>query len=95
MSKETGGPAFPCVVETNGSGVKGHEIFGDLPPNKTSYFPGASLRDYFAAKVMQGDWASQNESMGGFTNDVSEETLYDRARVYYRMAEAMLLARGE
>lgn len=56
---------------------------------------GMTLRDHFAGLAMQGDWAAQNEHQGGFANDVSEEILYVRAKVYYHMAEAMLLARGE
>ncbi|MBP2156911.1 hypothetical protein [Erwinia rhapontici] len=56
---------------------------------------GMTLLDHFAGLAMQGDWAAQNEHQGGFANDVSEEILYVRAKVYYRMAEAMLLARAE
>lgn len=60
-----------------------------------NYHPGQTLRDHFAGLAMQGDWATQNQDMGWFDNAVSEEILYERAKVYYRMAEAMLLARGE
>ena len=43
MSKETGGPAFPCVeyVQPAGSGASVMTIVG-----------GMTLRDYFAAKAM-------------------------------------------
>lgn len=88
MSKETGGPAFPCdcIVEQDEKGRRhGFEISS----------AGMSIRDYFAGLAMQGDWAAQNQDMGWFDNAVSEEILYERAKVYYRMAEAMLLARGE
>lgn len=54
----------------------------------------ATLRDYFAAKAMQGDLASQSEDLGYFPNDVSDEYLVNRANFYYRMADAMLKARG-
>lgn len=54
----------------------------------------ASLRDMFAAKAMQGDLASQSVSLGHFANDASEESLVNRANFYYRMADAMLKARG-
>ncbi len=48
---------------------------------------GMSLRDYFAAKAMQGDWAAQ-------VVPDSDDDLFDRsARMYYRMADAMLAAR--
>ncbi|EMW3366147.1 hypothetical protein AB2830_002731 [Proteus mirabilis] len=55
---------------------------------------GMSLRDYLAAKAMQGDLASQSESLGYFPNDISDEILVNRANFYYRMADAMLKARG-
>ena len=55
---------------------------------------GMSLRDFFAAKAMQGDLASQSVSLGHFSNDASEELLVNRANFYYRMADAMLKARG-
>ncbi|MDR9614050.1 hypothetical protein RHA65_05035 [Providencia rettgeri] len=55
---------------------------------------GMTLRDYFAAKAMQGDLASQSVSLGHFSNDASEESLVNRANFYYRMADAMLKARG-
>ncbi|MFL7852812.1 hypothetical protein AAD046_09065 [Providencia rettgeri] len=54
----------------------------------------ATLRDYFAANAMQGDLASQSVSLGHFSNDASEESLVNRANFYYRMADAMLKARG-
>ncbi|HCR4037754.1 TPA: hypothetical protein OOF66_004049 [Morganella morganii] len=54
---------------------------------------GMSLRDYFAAKAMQGDLAAQDESMGYFENSTPDKFLEDRAQFYYRMADAMLRAR--
>lgn len=55
---------------------------------------GMTLRDYFAAKAMHGDLASQSVSLGHFANDASEESLVNRANFYYRMADAMLKAMG-
>lgn len=55
---------------------------------------GMTLRDFFAAKAMQGDLASQSVSLGHFSNDAPEESLVNRANFYYRMADAMLKARG-
>ena len=43
--------------------------------------PGMSLRDYLAAKAMQGDWAA--------------EVAGASARRYYKMADAMLKAREQ
>jgi hypothetical protein len=47
---------------------------------------GMYLRDYFAAKAMQGDWAAEVAGANG-------ETMEDSARRYYKMADAMLKAR--
>ncbi|HED3889372.1 TPA: hypothetical protein R4229_001730 [Morganella morganii] len=49
------------------------------------------LRDYFAAKAMQGDWASQSEdyNLARYTDDALDK----QAKIYYRMADAMLRAR--
>ena len=55
--------------------------------------PGMSLRDYFAAKAMQGDWAAQDEEGGYYTHSISQEFLVRRAKLFFRMADAMLEAR--
>lgn len=49
---------------------------------------GMSLRDYFAAKVMQADMCG--DPLGGhWTN----EAMDNRAKAYFMMADAMLRAR--
>ena len=72
MNKETGGPAFP----TN--------YFYDQD-NELEVLPmqGMTLRDYFAAKAMQGDL------VGG----VHREDFRITAKRAYEMADAMLKAR--
>lgn len=56
---------------------------------------GMTLRDYFAAKCMQGDIATQDASdMGYYENDTPIEHLEKRAEFYYRMADAMLKVGG-
>ena len=52
-----------------------------------------SLRDYMAARAMQGDWSSQGDNMGSFDIDAELDQLAKRAELYYRMADAMLLVR--
>ncbi len=55
---------------------------------------GMTLRDYFAAKAMQGDWAAQDgDVIGMFLPSCADEDLVSSARLYYRMADAMLAAR--
>lgn len=50
--------------------------------------PGMTLRDYFAAKAMQGDWAYGNAAEEG-------NTFEDDAARYYAMADAMLNERAK
>ncbi|WP_338420787.1 hypothetical protein [Morganella morganii] len=56
---------------------------------------GMSLRDYFAAKAMQGDWAAQTEDTGYYSPQSADVILDNAAELYYRMADAMLRARGK
>lgn len=70
MNKETGGPAFPN---------EGFNGWGEP-------FQGMTLRDYFAAKAMQGMLAENGG--GAFTND-------DVAEWAYHLADAMLKAREQ
>ena len=59
------------------------------PPGQ-QFNDGMSLRNYIAIQAMQGDWAAQSESTGEWTSEVPEENLLKRARLYYRMADAMI-----
>lgn len=80
MSKENhGGPAFPHIRKPVAPGVEEVITSG-----------GMSLRDYFAAKVLQGVMAS-GTSMSIGTNH--EEEMLDMARAFYSMADAMIKAR--
>ena len=70
MIDKTGGPAFPCTAEQSPSGV----------------FPshGMTLRDYFAAKALQGQMACVT----------ADECMPDKlAEWSYRYADAMLKER--
>lgn len=51
-------------------------------------YRGMSLRDYFAAKAMEGDIAHSS-----FANDVKSDYIRKRADLYYRIADEMLKAR--
>lgn len=54
---------------------------------------GMTLRDYFAAKSMQGDWSCQSGDSGYFIDCVNDDAIDKAAELYYRMADAMLRAR--
>lgn len=78
----TGGPAFPVFPETGG----GH----------AAAFQGMNLRDYFAAKAMQGllsDGSAINEDTGKKLSIPDDAALI--AVVAYDIADAMLKARKE
>ena len=70
---KTGGPAFP-VWELNGQGKAEMTDFG------------MTLRDYFAAKAMQGLLSCQSEETGFYQAK-------NAAQEAYAMADAMLEAR--
>jgi hypothetical protein len=75
----TGGPAFP-----------------GLHPSKECHFQdsGMSLRDYFAAKAMQGIYACPDHVTEPDGSDGPDPlTDIDIARLAYAMADAMLKAR--
>ena len=67
---ETGGPAFPCHPE--------------IIPHRDHDFAGMSLRDYFAAKAVQGFLTAKYAST--YRPEVWAKNAYE-------MADAMLKAR--
>jgi hypothetical protein len=77
MNKETGGPAFPY-----------QDVLPDGMANLTPQI-GMTLRDYFAAKAMQGLIASPRTPLGT-VNDVTDQLI---AKLSYIMADAMLKVR--
>ena len=74
----TGGLAFPRNILDHGHGVK------------TTHESGMTLRDYFAAKAMQGMLAHH----GVLQNKKQAENDADGATRAYLIADAMLKARG-
>ena len=70
-----GGPAFPVIDHLTRERV-------------VSAHPGMTLRDYFAAKAMQGELSAQCEESGHYAPD--GKALADRC---YAFADAMLKAR--
>lgn len=56
---------------------------------------GASLRDYLAAKAMQGWLATYGEAEHPSRGDGAEKRLANLARESYAIADAMLAARKE
>ena len=52
-----------------------------------------TLRDEIAIAAMQGDWAAQQPNWHEFTGSDRDEKFNNSARLYYRMADAMLRER--
>ena len=77
MSNNTGGPAFPCDLTAYDEEV-------------VENFQGMTLRDYFAAKAMQGMISANGDSNGYL--EYEEETVAANA---YKLADAMLKARSK
>lgn len=78
MSNNTGGPAFPVVYDDEKADVR--HVYG-----------GMTLRDYFAAKAMQGMVTTTEKfNMEEGRKATSPE---DFARLAYLYADAMLKAR--
>lgn len=74
MTKNNGGAAYPVIGNENTSYV--HE--------------GMSLRDYFAAKVMQG----MHSSLVNSSDWPTVESMTEMALIAYDQADAMISARG-
>ena len=80
-NKQTGGSAFPWVQPETGD-------------NGAVICYGMALRDYFAAKAMQGMFANPDDSHEQY--DLSyEDYTKEIARCAYKMADAMLEARNK
>lgn len=75
MSKDNGGPAFPC--EGGRTVMSGNAMHKTLPSD------GMNLRDYFAAKAMAGylpgDYLS-SEEVAEFSYRVADAMLKERAK---------------
>jgi len=77
--KDDGGAAFPV-----------HPSAHERTDLECIALSGMTLRDYFAAKALQGELASQDKSIR-----YKHEALDGLARWAYSVAGAMLKARGE
>ena len=89
-TRDNGGPAFPF------QGVEFQELYATKPGVKTLVDVtfqgiGVSLRDYFAAKAMQGWISTYVERDMTFPTGNSAKYLSENA---YAMADAMLEARS-
>lgn len=85
MSKETGGSAFPRSMYSQN---------GPFQSTTLSESHGMNLRDYFAAKAMQGLMAGRwKADMHGIPYDAYRAEADEWAKSAYHFADAMLEAR--
>lgn len=85
MKIQAGGPAFPYVLVNNSSETM--NTFGiELAPGKTANFSGMTMRDYFAAKIINGILSDPDAGL-------LEDDLTRYANIAYKAADAMLKAR--
>jgi hypothetical protein len=78
----SGGPAFPVVTREPETGHQAGESVWQ--------YPGMLLRDYLAAKAMQGDLASQSDA-----HPLQPKHFELMAQRWYSIADAMLKAREQ
>lgn len=88
MSQKTGGPAFP--VETKLNPISNEADDYQTQDNHITQFAGMTLRDYYAAKAMQGILSNP-----GQLDNVNEAAASWVARDAYLVADAMLKARNK
>jgi hypothetical protein len=81
-----GGPAFPVVVPPTEKGATGF-LDDRIEAGEMAIYSGMSIRDYFAAKAMQGVLAQSRGTALGSDPKFC-------AQYAYAMADAMLKARG-
>ena len=84
MTTETGGPAFPSKQKALLIEKEHAHIAKEIEIDQN----GMTLRDYFAAKAMEGIFASNTE------HDHEDAHIFDAvAEAAYKQADAMLKAR--
>lgn len=89
---DTGGPAFPCVCTNDGAEETTGFNNDIIPAGTACQYRGLTMRDYFAAKAMNGFLVGDailEES------DTSEQWIEKTAFASYQMADAMLRAREQ
>lgn len=87
--------AFPTSVRNEGtSAVTGFD--GDtVEPGTTNYYPGMSLRDYFAAKAIPGLIDARRPFAAGGPAGSAHVSPAMVAKEAYAMADAMLAERAK
>lgn len=90
--KNTGGAAFPLAT---GWTETPPLLNGSKITMVKERDPGMTLRDYFAAKAMEGEFAAQDiRHDGRGTGIIQPHNMLACAIRYYEMADAMLEARS-
>jgi hypothetical protein len=72
----------------------GGPAFPNLGYSAEKLLNGMTLRDWFAGQALMGEFV-QSEYTGTFSDKTSDDLLLARARVLWRMADAMIAERKE
>ena len=105
MTKDDGGPAFPCKLENTSE----HEITGymgeALPKHTNSVYGGMTLRDYFATHATEADIVhfimkghlEDHIAVNSFgAKSIHEiQAKFTRQEAKFKYADAMIEARGK
>lgn len=89
-ARADGGPAFPIPMSLAIKGPCNESEITAVVEARALELRGATLRDYFAAKAMQGELASQPDYEDIY---VTAKGVKNLAEWCYKMADAMLKAR--
>lgn len=101
----TGGPAFPIQDSQTLHAWASSKITGITDPTerdrvyveaRAEAIRGMTMRDHFAGLAMEGELAAMSDESGasGVDLNASEITLDRLAKHWYRIADAMIRARG-
>jgi hypothetical protein len=80
-TKNNGGPAFPSIERDQ------------ISEQIHDQHMGMSLRDYFVAKIAQGDAAA--DEGWGVSEHLRDDQIAKRVALYFRIADAMLAERAK
>lgn len=93
MSADNGGPAFPARIEWGTEGGVGFLGESCGAPGTKTFYSGATLRDYFAARALPAIISAYVDANGRCIG--TDHFPANCAAHAYRMADAMLMERDK
>lgn len=95
--KDLGGPAYPSAIRHEGSEAITGFVGEEIEPGTTSYYPGMTLRDYFAAKANEKDIVDMIHAhfLSEHARNHNEYVPLTRQQARFAHADAMLAERAK